>query len=120
LKVAIDAGTATVSIIRFNNTSGLLEALNTDGTTWSTWSTGAIPTITMTANVTDPLLYQYAFSGAQTTGWNMSSILFFQVLCKVSGTTYGNGTLRELLSAAANGHDKYKFDPLSMIGLGVK
>jgi hypothetical protein len=107
-KVPIDAGSAVVSLIRYNAATSLLEALATNGTTWSTWSTGVLPTIPMTVNPNDPNLWQYTFTS--TAGWGATDVIAAQVQCKINGTPYGMAAPRELVSTAANGHAKYALD----------
>lgn len=117
-KVQIDASSAKVSLVRYNATTGYLEALQTDGTTWSNWTSGALPTFTMSASANDAYLYQYTFTG--TASWGATDIVAAQAQCLINGTSYGVDVPREMVSATANHHNTYAFDGAGFVGFGTR
>lgn len=118
VRIAPDDGTVKFSLTRLNRTTGLMEALNTDLTTWSAWTTGVRPSFALIASTVDPTLFQLALPA--TSDWGVSDIVEAQAVCVIGGGTYVGMVPRELLSAAANGHGKYKFDGGGFVGYPSK
>jgi len=97
-RLAPDAGTVKLLMVRFNIALNRFEYLASDGTTWAHWSgtTTTADTVTM-ADAGDGATFTYAFT--QTSGWTAADIVSVSVTANISGTPYSFYVPRELVSS---------------------
>ncbi|MHB8671093.1 MAG: hypothetical protein ACYDAD_11165 [Acidimicrobiales bacterium] len=107
-RIAPDAGSATVSLIRYNVSNDHFEFLATDLVTWTDWASGvAAADIALTQDPSDSLRFSLTLSA--TSGWGSFDLLAALVQAKVNLTPYGFYVARELVDKR-NAHSGNAYD----------
>ena len=117
-RLAPDAGTVFVKLIRWNRTLSRFEYLATDGTTWTHWSgtTTVADSIALT-DVGDGITFTKVF--VSTSSWGTADIVAASVAFEIGGTPYGFPIARELVGLL-NKHHQYEFDGPGFVGFPTR